>query len=174
MMQGDLRVGAMLGRSYDNQNCSVARALEIVGERWSLLIVRDAIFRGYTRFSEFERELGIAPNVLAARLDRFVEAGLMEARRGSAHPDHREYVLTTKGLDLLPVIIALNAWGDRWAAPQGPPVVLEHQGCGGHIHPRLGCTACDDVPTPTEIHVVRPGPGTRPATARRKRPSTAR
>jgi DNA-binding HxlR family transcriptional regulator len=148
----------MLGRSYDNENCSAARTLEIVGERWSLLILRDAYFRGSTRFSEFQRKLGIAPNILANRLERFVEAGLMETHRYSDQHDHHEYVLTAKGLDLEPVIIALTAWGDRWAAPHGPPMVYEHQDCGGRIHQQLSCTACDVVPGPADV-TARPGPG---------------
>ena len=148
----------MLGRNYDNQNCSAARALEVVGERWSLLVVRDAIFRGTTKFSEFQRDLGIAPNILTSRLDSFVEAGLMEARRYSDQHDHREYVLTKKGLDLQPVIIALTAWGDRWAAPEGPPVVYKHEECGGRIHQQLRCTGCDAVPKPAQVR-ARLGPG---------------
>lgn len=93
---------------------SAARALEIVGERWSLLIIRDALFRGFTRFSDFERTLGLAPNVLAKRLDAFVAAGNFE--RQSLDSDRREYVLTRKGLELKAVVVALTAWGDRWAA----------------------------------------------------------
>jgi len=150
----------MLGRTYDDQNCSAARSLEAVGERWSLLIIRDAVFRGTTRFSEFQRNLGIAPNVLTSRLERFVDLGLMRAQPYSADHGLREYVLTPRGLDLQPVIIALTAWGDRWAAPQGPPVVYTHEGCGGHIHQRLDCEGCDAVPTPTQVR-ARPGPGAR-------------
>jgi DNA-binding HxlR family transcriptional regulator len=147
----------MLGRTYDGENCSVARALEAIGERWSLLILRDAMFRRTTRFSEFQRNLGVAPNILANRLDGFVEAGLMETRR-SGRRARNEYVLTAKGYDLQPAIVALTIWGDRWAAPQGPPIVYEHEGCGGHIHQDLSCTLCDAIPTPRAI-VVRPGPG---------------
>src|SRR4051812_33427867 len=109
----------MLGRTYDNQNCSVARALEVVGERWSLLILRDAMFRGTTRFSDFQRVLGLAPNILANRLDTFVAADVMRV-------DNREYYLTAKGWDLQPALIALTEWGDRWAAPDGPPVIYRH------------------------------------------------
>jgi DNA-binding HxlR family transcriptional regulator len=158
----------MLGRTYENENCSAARALEVVGERWSLLIVRDAMFRGTTKFSEFQRNLGLAPNILASRLDAFVQVGLMQARRYSEHPDHREYVLTRKGLDLQPVIIALTAWGDRWAAPEGPPIVYTHKGCGGRIYQRLGCSTCDAVPKPGEIK-VRLGPGSKPVGRRKER-----
>jgi DNA-binding HxlR family transcriptional regulator len=108
----------MLGKLYEGQDCSAARALEVVGERWSLLILRDAMFAGHTRFSQFHRSLGIATNILAKRLDDFVEAGIME-RRGAAGTVQAEYTLTQKGLELKPVIIALTAWGDKWVRP-GP------------------------------------------------------
>ena len=121
----------MLGRTYEAQNCSAARALELVGERWSLLIIRNALFAGHARFGEFQRSLGVAPNILTARLDSFVQAGLMERRRYSEHLDHYEYLLTSKGRDLAPVIVALSAWGDQYAAPNGPPIIYEHAVCGG-------------------------------------------
>jgi DNA-binding HxlR family transcriptional regulator len=148
----------MLGRTYDRENCSAARALEIVGERWSLLIIRNAMFAGSTRFTEFERKLGIAPNTLSSRLDRFVEAGLIETRPLATDPETREYVLTRKGLDLQPVIVALTEWGDRWAAPHGPPIIYEHQDCGGRVHQRLSCENCDAAPEPAQVR-ARPGPG---------------
>src|SRR5262245_5169227 len=110
----------MLGRFYQNQECSAARALELVGERWSLLILRDALFRDYTRFTQFQKELEIATNILASRLDWFVETGIMERRELGAG-EKAEYVLTQKGLELKPVIIALTEWGDRWVQP-GPAV----------------------------------------------------
>src|SRR5215216_1444834 len=121
----------MLGRNYDNEVCSAARALEFVGERWSLLILRNAAFAGMTRFTEFQKSLGIAPNVLAARLASFVETGLMET---SAGPEgYQTYHLTRKGRDFKSVIIALTEWGDRWAAPDGAPIAYEHEDCGGHV-----------------------------------------
>ena len=86
----------MLGHLYENQDCSAARTLELVGERWSLLILRDAMFRRSTRFSEFQKSLGIATNILTRRLDRFVDVGLMKRRQSSAG-DHVEYLLTQKG-----------------------------------------------------------------------------
>jgi DNA-binding HxlR family transcriptional regulator len=151
----------MLGRTYDGENCSAARTLEIVGERWSLLIIRNAMFAGSTRFTEFQRKLGIAPNILANRLDRFVQAGLMENRPLRGDLETREYVLTCKGLDLQPVIIALTEWGDRWAAPQGPPIIYEHDGCGGRVHQRLNCEDCDAAPVAAQVK-ARPGPGAQP------------
>ena len=147
----------MLGRTYDTQNCSAARALELVGERWSLLIIRDALF-GCTRFGDFQRNLGIAPNILTARLDSFVAAGLMVRRRYSEHPEHYEYLLTAKGRDLAPVIVALTAWGDRHAAPNGPPIIYEHTACGSQIHQEIRCAACAQQVRNTDIG-IRPGPG---------------
>jgi DNA-binding HxlR family transcriptional regulator len=148
----------MLGRSYDTQNCSAARTLELVGERWSLLIIRDALFRGTTRFADFRRSLGVAPNILTARLDSFVAAGLMQRRRYSEHPEHYEYLLTGKGRDLAPVIVALTAWGDRHAAPDGPPIIYQHTACGSEIRQQIHCAACDEQVRNTDIN-VEPGPG---------------
>ena len=109
----------MLGRLYENQNCSAARALEFVGERWSLLILRDAMFGGYTRFSQFQKGLGIATNILTKRLEDFVAAGLMERRQSGTPSDQAEYLLTQKGMELKPAIVALTEWGDKWVRP-GP------------------------------------------------------
>lgn len=147
----------MLGKTYDSQVCSAARALELVGERWSLLIIRDALFAGSTRFTDF-RSLGIATNVLATRLEGFVEAGLMERRSSAQSPEHHEYVLTAKGRELAPVIVALTEWGDRWSAPAGPPILYTHTVCGGPITLQTTCANCGQVHDPAETH-VRPGPG---------------
>lgn len=133
----------MLGRTYDREVCSAARALETAGERWSLLILRNAMFAGMTRFTEFQASLGIAPNVLAARLERFVEDGLMTTT--PAATGYAEYRLTPKGLDFEPVIVALTEWGDRWAAPDGAPIAYEHAGCGGAVHVELRCDGCGDA-----------------------------
>lgn len=149
----------MLGRTYDRENCSAARTLEIVGERWSLLIIRNAMFAGSTRFTEFQRTLGIAPNILSSRLDRLVAAGLMRTQPRTDDHETHEYVLTRQGLDLQGVIIALTAWGDRWVAPDGPPIIYEHESCGGHIHQHLTCQDCGATPTPAQV-TTRPGPGT--------------
>ncbi|MFE5287672.1 winged helix-turn-helix transcriptional regulator [Nocardia sp. NPDC056611] len=138
----------MLGRMYDGEVCSAARTLELVGERWSLLIVRNAMFAGMTRFTEFQRALGIAPNILTKRLAEFVEAGIFEQRTNGGHP---EYLLTDKGLDLKPVILALTEWGDRWAAPDGPPVTYRHTGCGGKVALRLECSDCDATPELSDV-----------------------
>jgi DNA-binding HxlR family transcriptional regulator len=129
----------MLGKTYDSQTCSIARTLEVVGERWSLLIIRDAHFAGLTRFTDFQRSLGIATNILRDRLDAFVVAGIMTRRRYSQAPEQFEYLLTEKGRDLLPALVALTEWGDRWAAPDGRPIVYRHAGCGSEVHAELVC-----------------------------------
>jgi DNA-binding HxlR family transcriptional regulator len=148
----------VLGRTYERENCSAARALELVGERWSLLIMRDAMFGGARRFTEFERSLGVASNVLAARLELFIDNGLMQSQRAPDNAEVREYVLTPKGLDLEPVILALSAWGDRWAAPGGAPIVYEHKRCDGPVHLELRCDTCAESLPPGET-VAIPGPG---------------
>lgn len=152
----------MLGKSYESQVCSAARALEVVGERWSLLIVRDALFAGVTRFSDFARRLGLARNILAARLDGFVEAGIME-RSSTDGSAYCEYRLTEKGRDLAPVIIALTDWGDRWAAPDGRPIIYRHLDCGGEIGQQLVCGDCRAVVEHDQVGVER-GPGMTGAT----------
>jgi DNA-binding HxlR family transcriptional regulator len=121
----------MLGRLYENQDCSAARTLEVVGERWSLLILRDAMFGGFTRFSQFQKSLGVATNILAKRLDDFVASGLMERQRPDSSREPGEYVLTRKGLELKPVIIALTEWGDTWLKPG--PVVFETESDGAPV-----------------------------------------
>jgi DNA-binding HxlR family transcriptional regulator len=148
----------MLGKTYDSQVCSAARALELVGERWSLLIIRDALFAGATRYSDFQKGLGIATNVLQTRLDGFVDAGIMERRRYSQNPELHEYLLTGKGRELASIIVALTAWGDRWAAPDGPPVLYTHAVCGGEISQQTICATCGRVHDPAEVQ-ARPGPG---------------
>jgi DNA-binding HxlR family transcriptional regulator len=99
----------------------------------------------------------VAPNILAARLDTFVAAGLMERRRYSEHPEHYEYLLTGKGRDLAPVIVALGAWDDRHAAPDGPPITYEHTACGSEIHQQIRCAACGEEVRNTDIR-ARSGP----------------
>jgi len=146
----------MLGRTYEGENCSAARTLEVVGERWSLLIIRDALFRGTTRFTDFQRALGVATNVLTTRLEGFVAAGLMDRIRSA--PPSVEYVLTAKGRDLLPTLVALTEWGDRWAAPEGPPIVFAHDGCGGEARQHIQCAECAAPLSGTAV-VAQPGPG---------------
>src|SRR6266496_1144110 len=133
--------------SEDEQAPALAHDLERA--RWSLLILRNAAFAGMTRFSEFQKSLDIAPNILAARLAYFVETGLMTTSDEAA--GHQTYHLTKQGLDFTPVIIALTEWGDRWAAPDGPPIAYEHEGCGGRVKQRLYCKSCGKSVPPQDV-----------------------
>ena len=130
--------------SFAAMPCSVARTLEVVGEWWSLLVLRDA-FKGVRRFDDFQRSLGIARNILADRLQKLVEQGVLERRMYQERPERFEYRLTDKGRDLYPVIVALMHWGDRWAADEvGPPIVLTHRACGHDGLPVLTCPNCHE------------------------------
>jgi DNA-binding HxlR family transcriptional regulator len=151
-------MAGVLGRTYDGQNCSIARTLEVVGERWTLLILRDACCRDVRRFVEFQRSLGIARNVLAVRLERLCEHGLLERRRYREGSERFEYHPTDKGLDLFPVLTTLMRWGDRYLAEAGPPGVLEHKDCGGDPTHTLTCAACGQQLGALDVH-TRPGPG---------------
>ena len=112
-------IPAMQRKSFRRMQCPVARSLERVGEWWSMLILRDALW-GFTRFDQFQKSLQIAPNMLTRRLNALVEAGLLERRRYSEHPPRDEYVLTETGRDFRPVIAALFVWGKRWFPPERP------------------------------------------------------
>ncbi len=131
----------VLGRTYEGQNCSIARTLEVVGERWTLLVLREC-FLGTARFDDFQRRLGIARNVLQARLERLVDEGVLVRRPYQERPTRYEYRLTREGRDLLPVLLALLEWGDRHRAPDGPPVAIAHARCGGPVNSALQCGRC--------------------------------
>jgi DNA-binding HxlR family transcriptional regulator len=151
----------MLRNDYENQACSIAGALEVIGERWSLLIVRDVLL-GLRRFDELQHNLGIARNVLQARLERLLENGVLERRRYQERPERFEYRLTDKGLELWPAIVALMDWGDRYAPPPGgPAVVLEHKGCGGHVDAHRICETCGARVSVRDARAL-PGPGAAP------------
>ena len=147
----------MLRSDYDEQNCSIARTLELVGERWSLLILREA-FLGTRRFDEFQGMLGIARNVLQSRLERLTEGGIMRRVAYQERPVRYEYRLTRKGVDLWPAIVALMKWGDQYAAPDGPPTLLQHKDCGGEVDDRRRCTRCGAELEAWDVVPVR-GPG---------------
>ena len=133
----------MLARDYD-MDCSIARTLELVGERWSLLVIRD-ILLGNRRFDEIQASLGIARNVLASRLQRLLEEDLIERRIYQERPERHEYFLTEKGLDLWPVLIALIGFGDKHLAPaERVPLRIEHKGCGGTVNDRRICERCGE------------------------------
>ncbi len=154
----------MLPRDYAAHNCSIARTLEILGDRWTMLIVRNALGMGQTRFDEFLDQLGLARNVLADRLARLTDEGILERRKYQNRPARYEYLVTVKGRALWPVLAALVEWGDRYYAPNGAPRVLIHAGCGGDLRPQLVCADCDAVVDNDQIS-TRPGPGARRPTA---------
>jgi DNA-binding HxlR family transcriptional regulator len=115
------------------------------------------MFAGVTRFADFQANLGIAPNILAVRLDGLVAAGIMETRVSAQRRGASEYLLTARGADLAPALIALTEWGDRWAAPEGRPIVYLHRECGAEVAVALECSGCGRVPA--EEVTVSPGPG---------------
>jgi len=144
--------------SLADMNCSIARSLEVIGEWWTLLILRDA-FLGVRRFDDFQRSLGIARNVLTARLNRLVETGVLTRQRYQQHPDRHEYLLSERGLELFPIVVALIQWGDRWTAGEaGPPLVLLHAPGDHPAQPILSCSECGEPITPESVLPV-PGPG---------------
>jgi DNA-binding HxlR family transcriptional regulator len=144
-----------LPRDYSGQACSVARSLEIVGERWTLLIVRDA-FYGVRRFTDFARHLDIPRAVLTERLGSLVEHGLFSRVPGPGGRD--QYILTDKGLDLWPVVRSLVAWGDEYYAPEGPRRLMQHAACGTGLDANGACPTCGVIPAPADV-IIAPGPG---------------
>lgn len=144
-------------KSFSEMHCSIAQCLEVVGEWWSLLIVRDALM-GVTRFDDFQERLGISRNVLNQRLTRLLDAGVLVKVAYSNHPPRHDYRLTDKGRDLWPVLSTMRQWGDRYAAPNGPPLVLIHKGCGHVSDARMVCAHCGEEVGPRDVTAV-PGPG---------------
>jgi DNA-binding HxlR family transcriptional regulator len=151
----------VLPRTYERENCSIARSLELIGERWTLLVLREA-FTGARRFDEFVTRLDIARNVLTARLTLLVDEGVLERRRYQERPERFEYRLTEKGLELFPILMSMMKWGDRWYAPDGPPRVVLHRDCGGTIDAHLTCERCGARVTARDVR-LEPGPGARAA-----------
>jgi DNA-binding HxlR family transcriptional regulator len=150
-------LNSMERKSFATMHCSVAQCLEVVGEWWSMLILRDA-FLGITRFDDFCERLGISRNILNQRLAGLVEAGVLAKVPYSEHPPRYDYRLTDKGRDLWPVLTAMRQWGDRYAAPDGPPVEVVHKGCGAISEAVLTCSVCGEILGPRDVRAV-PGPG---------------
>jgi DNA-binding HxlR family transcriptional regulator len=138
-----------------DRTCSIARTLQVIGDRWTLLILRDA-FRGVRRFDEFAGDLGIARNLLTDRLNRLVEHGILEKVPYQERPVRHEYRLTARGLDLSPALVAFMRWGDHHLAADEPPVVLVHGECGHPLDQVFVCWHCDRTVTPRQIR-SRPG-----------------
>ena len=146
----------MQPKSSPLTECPAARALETVGEWWSILILRDA-FQGMTRFDEFEQSLGIAPNILSRRLSHLTAAGMFSRRRYSDRPPRYEYVLTPKGRDFFPVLVALFSWGNRHLAPKGEAILLANRGDRRPLDPVM-VDALDMHPITPNNTVVMAGP----------------
>lgn len=146
----------MQRKSFGTMSCPIARSLERVGEWWSILILRDA-FQGLTQFDQFQKSLGIAPNMLTRRLNALVESGLLERRRYSEHPPRDEYVLTERGRDFRPVLWALLAFGNRHFAPEGVSVQVVDAETGRPADPVLVDRNTGKLMTPDAFRPV-PGP----------------
>jgi DNA-binding HxlR family transcriptional regulator len=146
--------------NFGDFSCSIARTLDAIGERWTFLILRD-VFLGVTRFDDIQRDLGIARNVLAERLESLVWDGVLERRAYQERPPRYEYVLTDKGRDLQSVLFAMVAWGDRWQSRKsGPPIKLRHEKCGADTTAEVVCSCCGEPLDADEV-TARGGPGGR-------------
>ncbi|RYI99447.1 MAG: transcriptional regulator [Actinomycetales bacterium] len=143
--------------SFADAPCSIAQALEVIGDWWTPLILRDVLM-GVTRFEQMQSRLGIARNVLAQRLDSLVEHGVLEQVQYQDRPVRHEYVLTRKGKDLWPVLTMLRQWGDTWYAPDGPPIEMVHTPCGHAAPAELSCSACGETLRGRDLE-LRHGPG---------------
>ena len=153
----------MLENKYPDQVCSVARALEVVGERWTLLLVREALM-GVRRFDDFRESLGLARSVLTARLNHLVDEGVFERRQYQSRPERYEYQLTAKGRQLGPVVLHLMHWGDsHYPSAGGAPRVALHRGCGGRVSATMSCARCRQR-VPYGSLELTPGPGLRATT----------
>ncbi|AJK46312.1 winged helix-turn-helix transcriptional regulator [Burkholderia plantarii] len=138
--------------------CSIARTLAVLGDRWTMLILRNAFF-GTRRFDAFQAQLGITRHVLADRLARLVDEGIFVKQRYQERPPRDEYRLSEKGRDLYPVLLALTAWGDRWKDDgAGPPMLMRHKPCGKLLRPVMICPECGETPDPRDVELL-PGPG---------------
>jgi len=144
--------------SFGDMACSIARTLDVIGEPWSPLILRD-IFVGIARFDQIQADLGISRKVLTERLNWLVTQGIVERREYSARPPRHDYVLTAKGLDLCDLLLVMVRWGDRWTAGEaGPPVLYRHHACGEISHVDLRCAGCGQPMHAGDLDVL-PGPG---------------
>ena len=148
-------------QSFATIACSIARAVDVVGQRWTPLILRD-LFAGMARFEDIRRDLGIASNVLAARLEDLERHEVVERRQYQSAPARYEYVLTEKGRDLYPVIATLVAWGDKWLAePAGPPALTVHAECGHVTTAKAVCAECGGELNAANA-IAAAGPGAKP------------
>ena len=143
---------------FGDMACSIARTLDVIGEPWSPLILRD-VYAGFSRFEQIQQDLGISRKVLTERLKWLVESGVLERREYSSRPVRHEYVLTAKGKELCDLLLVMVRWGDRFLAGEaGPPVLYRHHACGEISHVELHCSVCDKPMRATDIDLL-PGPG---------------
>lgn len=151
-------IGIMERTSFAEMRCSLARGLEMIGDWWSPLIIRD-LFLNVVRFDELVEDLGISRNLLTRRLKSLVENGVIERTVYQRRPPRYEYRLTEAGRDLVPAILALTAWGDRWAQPkEGSPILFVHKTCGHQFQPQVSCSACGEAISADTVTPI-PGPG---------------
>jgi DNA-binding HxlR family transcriptional regulator len=144
--------------SFAQMRCSLARGLERIGDWWSPLIVRD-LYLGVTRFDDLVEDLGISRNLLTRRLKALIANGIVARKVYQRRPVRYEYRLTEAGRDLIPALLALSAWGDRWAAPkEGSPMLHEHAACGCSFTPQVTCSACGE-PIEADAVIATRGPG---------------
>lgn len=144
--------------SFGEMRCSLARSLEIVGDWWSPLIIRD-VYLGLTRFDDIALNLGISRNLLTLRLRHLVEGGVLKRTAYRKRPVRFDYQLTQAGEELVPILLALTAWGDRWAQPQeGQPIRFLHKACGCSLAPKITCSACGEDVDACDVTAL-PGPG---------------
>jgi DNA-binding HxlR family transcriptional regulator len=144
--------------SFADMRCSLARSLELIGDWWSPLIIRD-LFLDVTRFDDLVEDLGISRNLLTRRLKALVDDGIVERAAYQRHPPRYEYRLTEAGRDLVPALLALTEWGDRWARPkEGRPMLFVHKGCGHQFRRQVTCSACGEAISADTVLAV-PGPG---------------
>jgi len=159
--------------SFEDMACSVAQCLEVVGEWWTMLVVRDLFLR-VRRFDEIQERLGISRNVLADRLEHLVAHGIVERRPYQENPVRYDYVLTEKGRALWPVLTAMREWGDEWAAPDGPPAELVHTTCGHRVRSVPTCSVCGErLELGDLLMVAGPGAGERSPIPARREPRAA-
>jgi DNA-binding HxlR family transcriptional regulator len=152
------RLDEVADLSHRLQADSAGRALSLVGERWTMMILREAFF-GVRRYGQFARNLNIPRPTLSLRLRKLVDSGLLDRVLYSTDPDRHEYRLTQAGRDLFPAVIALMRWGDTYlAGPDGPPIVLHHETCGKETHPHLTCDVCGKEINARNVRPER-GPG---------------
>ncbi len=151
--------------SFAEMRCSLARGLEMIGDWWSPLIIRD-LFLDVARFDELVEDLGISRNLLTRRLKSLAENGVIERKAYQRRPVRYEYRLTAAGRDLVPAILALTAWGDRWARPkEGSPVLFVHKTCGNQFQPLVSCSACGKAISADAVRpIAGPGGAAKPGT----------